>query len=869
MKAPTHGRSWAVPISAFVVLFMLAAGLPLVGLPPALPGSNDLKTAQAAKAAPVLPPTWTSAAAQLQRDRPDLSPLDAAEILTAIFPSLANASYSVGAWTAAAEAMSAALNGSYNTAVQPFDAFAATAVGVGGGEVGGLLIAACAAGLVSFGLGCVVGIAIVALAAVVSYILGQDAVNALANAAARNQELALMKAAERQFNQQADADSTALSALNLTVYALGYEAAASALTQLGNASFNGALDAVQSGIASQLSAYSVFAMYELGQVQSDLMTDSNVAEGSTNTLGTFCPTVNSASPLGSAGTTTLVFPNGAAATCPQSSPSTFTFDNGTIYPTTEFVAGSLSAGVCSNPESVYFTPSDSIYVTDVTDSSWALTLIPVGQDGHGWLNYSGSGHFGGVTAPAGSGYGYGYVLCSTDAHATDVYIAGGFPIDNAADNAAKAAGPNFIMLDKRTSTISILSDTYILPNAAGSAQYSVNVLGGINGSGTRAVENHLFDYPYAILNLAEAEAQAYWTFLRLLGYTSASSVPYNCLILTPNIALPPSATQAALSNGVNGTALLTLYYLTLIEIGKSYNVNATLNSTTFCGKHINPSVLLGSNFTLPFGTYGMGYVYVPHATHTSSGTSTQLWSNPNSWNLSGLVFISPIAESLTVSLNHSWLLPENNVVQILVEPLLTTNGTTSPALVNRYGPEGCFNKNATSCYTSGYDLNISSFVVGNSTVPYNGSAFPTGADPHVTNGSRPAVYLTTCFVATGSSAYNNPTYHVTKTTTCQFNVTSFVSVVTNWGCGLNVSAIASGDCGIGGGVLISLGACGLNLPLIGPFVGSIANTLSAIPFIGPYACGIAEFVVVFLLALVVIVVAYVVFRTIPDAFKEQ
>ena len=334
-----------------------------------------------------------------------------------------------------------------------------TAIAVGGL---GIVAAVClVTGVESLGLGCVAAFVVVGLIIAIdnflcplSNVFGSSwgcssAQQDLEQAAIGTEQLIVSKFGEAE-NIQAIADTNLLNTFNLTYNALGYEAAAAALNQLPNGTFNQQLDLAQSGVAQQLAS----EFWAASEIQAGIFAtaagDSNYYDAAGNTIGYFCSTYFGTS-------ATITAPAGGSCTYSSAatSPSQFSLLGGSFFGSTDaggFVPGKISALAAGNTgmyacptyfiqnqAEVSFTESNSgplagfvlnlfpvfYNLTTLGNASTGLpgevniTVTAAGQGGQPWGSFLGSsGHWlGNVTLslPIGGQNGMAYYVCITSA----------------------------------------------------------------------------------------------------------------------------------------------------------------------------------------------------------------------------------------------------------------------------------------------------------------------------------------------------------------------------------------------------------------------------------------------------------------------
>lgn len=790
-----------VPVSVGLCLILALSALPILGTSP--PGTSAISASAtpAKTASPVTPIPGSAIARAVAATDPDLAALAAK----------APASVWSNAWAQVVAAHQRA-NG----------------VHVDGGNSGTLIVGGAAvvaatvcfvAGVETVGLACLAAVVAVGVIALYEFFFGSDAASQLAASAANLGKRMVLDGAY-EFNLQANATVNVLNALNLTANALGYEAAAGALSQLPNSSFNGPLDLVQSGIADQLASEMWANGESAASIYGNLVNGFDVEEGSSDSSGFTCPLSDNGGFLNSGTVSGFQAPGTGTPICPQSSPASFTFPYGAEYPTAEgYAMGAVTSGNCGGPP-VYLNPGMPMFVAKTGGSPTNLTAIfqPVSGSNH-WFNVT-AGAVHEIVNFTFAGKEQGYRVCDATSGAV-LYPEWSFPLNGIAEGGVDTAPFNLIFVSSGGSSNEFGNGTAIISQgcpqketSGGSFDVGANEFGGPPTCAHGVPGDQTFGrWLWAIASSAEVVGQTYWTFLRALGYTSISQVPANCIIPTPSQLLPPTIPVSDLSS-LNVSTLLTVYYATLFGLGKTFNATNALTVSNFCGKHVTWNQ---GNSTLGFGTYAYGFVYVPGAANASDGHTAQVFGTPSTWNLSGRIYIAPAVASMLVSLNQTWVLGEHNPAILFVVPF--TNGTAgrSGVQVNIHGPTQCLSATQkTGCNTTAGSMLVTGFVAGNSTNK-NGSAFPTSVDSGA--GAGVAVFLTFCAVAQAGSASLSPTF-VSSPGVCLFGHSTLNATATQWGCG----AVIGANCNSGVGPILAGGnACGQSFPIWAQLVTTFAS----------------------------------------------
>ncbi len=765
------------------------------------------------------------------------------------------------------------------------------------GIFGGLLIAVAVVcsvvtigACIPFAIGVIVGLAIVAFLLGGSTDAGQAAGSA--SALGLTYQVGLHEVLSLAYNQT----RFGLSAMNGTDIMLSYQAAAQAITQLGNSTFNPELALAQSPVASELAQ--AMAQMENPLLNALPLTWSQFEkyEGTLDSLGHNCPIqaefVNATNPgLGY----NFPFP-GDGLSCPQTTPGTLSQPTGFVSMGPVYQPGSLSlsgAPTSSCPE-VWVQENSgtrtgmnfTFWSTYATSSTLSLKLFPV------WGDYSGSGPWPGVqtyTATAGSRWSSqtlgnktgGYFVCSPNAgplHGTNITLVQ-FPMAFALDNNSAtnlSANQTPVLLFYPTTsfkgydgsfverTISagtlwfLLSKSTCVGSLSPSSCVDLRTGAFANGFGSdsrgsvydnRSVYNNTGKWLWNLGAFASSAARADYIYLRSLmaanGW-SPDQIPAGCKDLSPSQVIPPTFNASALSR-LNASSLLTIYYAYLQQIHTVYSNSTALGPTTFCGTHPNGNL---TNLFVTFGTFGYGYVYVPGATHNSNGTGTQSFGSPITWNESGVIIVSPTATNLSPKIGKTWLLGASNPSTIFIQPFLSgtfyNNTNQTPQFVNVSGPSWCI-AHTTGCSHNPTRFTISPLVVGNSTNSA-GSPWPNAA------GSSPgySVYLTACF-----SINSNGTYRLISGTndTCPFTVTTINATLSKLSCYAQVNP----DCAPNTGAVLvnNLINCSNGIPVLSDIINGISGfvgpVISKIPYIGTgLTCAISDVLGVVFVGLVII-----------------
>lgn len=715
-------------------------------------------------------------------------------------------------------------------------------------------------GILSAGLICVGALAAVGLAAAIAYFFGSEAGGqALAGTAAKGLAQKFINDTSALATVQANAIWELAATFNLTRNALAYEAASAALGQLGNGSFNVPQDLVASRVAQQAGTIGWEDQTELSQIVGSLYNSFTFYEGTSNTLGQYCNVYVGTTNLGgSSQTPPIQSPDDASAhgeACPTTLPSSLDFPWGTFFTVWEYqpTATSTSPVTCSG-EPMYLTTGDVMLADSPAHSNWTAQFE--NQQTFKWTNVSVPSHGLEFNFTGGAG---AYTYCVPTVGVTDgaIFPQFSFPLSSAAESAAltaNGAGVQYWISNGASGDLygagsaDLLNGCYVTGSPA-IDEMSIYNDGPASATGCAAhgagIQENLVKDLWGPVSYAGTIATAYWAFLRGQGYTSASQVPSNCIIPTPDAAIPPNVPVSQLTTA-NATQVEQLYITYLDGLARTFNSSvsgANLSSFQFCGKHVT---LNSASFAMPFGTYAYGYLYNPNSTKNQTG-ATQVYGTPATWNLSGVFWLGPSLAPEKITLNSTWLLPEHNPNVAYFTPFTKVTAVGGQVKITGNGPTACLSPTVVAkgyCNTTLFLTVPIGWLVGNST-NLNGSAYPPAGDS--TFGAGFAVYLTACFVANAASFAAAPTYY-SQPSACQFNVSLISSYIGGIGCGSTVTL----NCGGGGPILVGATACGQTIPIWASVVTAVASVTGT----SALGCLVAEIVAGLLLFAISIVVAY-------------
>lgn len=223
---------------------------------------------------------------------------------------------------------------------------------------------------------------------------------------------------------------------------------------------------------------------------------------------------------------------------------------------------------------------------------------------------------------------------------------------------------------------------------------------------------------------AAENAEAYWAFLRTIGYTNAQQVPAGCIVPAPYLTMPSPVANLNLT--LNQTEEL---YLSFLQ-GLGHFYNASLNETDFCGTQSTHRFSIGG---APWGNLfinATGAVYLTNGTTPTNEFGKSLpsehFNNISSWALTGQqLVLMPTLSTATIPVGVRWAVPAKNPIEVFAVQAgwnlwLTGNGT---GLTNNTGPckvgSGAFCPEVTPIATllPGDAIYLTSCTVSNAATP--------------------------------------------------------------------------------------------------------------------------------------------------------
>jgi hypothetical protein len=299
----------------------------------------------------------------------------------------------------------------------------------------------------SAGTSCIAGVTTFGLITLVGYFLGSQNVGGVGSGSAFNAARLMAYDLVETLKTQSDAVGTELTALNTTYNAFGYEAAAAALSQLGNATYSAPLDLAESGIAGQLASIDWADGQEIAQALTVTAANFNLIEGASDTLGTSCALSSYPSFVGNGSSAGSFEAPAIGASCPTTTPSHPAYDYGGIYSSLPYTPGGVlkasGAWSASGCPAVYVGGGTGVTAQySSSNASLVLTFIPVA--GGTSINLTlgqPSKQLSNVSFPGGSG---AYWVCSPNGSGKGLiaYLSYSFPLNYAGLGGAGALDAN-------------------------------------------------------------------------------------------------------------------------------------------------------------------------------------------------------------------------------------------------------------------------------------------------------------------------------------------------------------------------------------------------------------------------------------------
>ena len=743
-------------------------------------------------------------------------------------------------------------------------------------ELGGLTVAALVcvtAGVETVGLACLAALTAVAIIVIaVNFICGISNLVGLnwgcstppGAAAAQGVGDLILSQVGFDANVQEQALSNELQDLNDTVGALSYSAANAALFQLPNGTFNGPLDAAQSGVAEALASVFYADGEAVASIEVRALASMNYYEYQGDTSGYTCAL------SGPQGYTTAPVNVGS---CGSATPGDIAAADTVIYPTWEL----NSIGIAPTSGNEYWLLSGSTVQISLATAGvpGVLTLAPV--SGGPWYNITFLPSLvtdmavtnATLTLPNAGPNGMGYHVFSATSTVSAFYSNYLMPLNNAS-MPSSVYYPYLLAMTPESpttageppNTINTPTSNNVVITGSGTEQ---SLFGGNDYTANSVVSQEpaqldLGLYLMFIQSVTVSEGQAYWAFLHYsLGYTAVSQIPLACLIPNPAQLIPPNIPLSELET-MTPEQILNLYQSEIRALG--YTFEGQYLNLTVCGQHVVPDP---GNTSLGLGIYGYGYIYVAGAADNSNGTTAQVFGQPDTWNYSGAIELFPTVASLAaIPVNHTFIFGANNVVTALVSPFVKNVSNT--VVVNATGPTYCsVHGGAYGCAQDSLTQMYLSNIVGNSSSNggVTGSVYPTGK----TAGAGEAVFFTECFSAVAGSPAFAPTFATNQS--CLFGEQRINNTYTPCPSGDNavikyVGGIAIQGCETPTGppILVGSATCGIG-GILGTIVGDVATVFQI--FGNTIACDIAWVV----LLIVGIVLVYAVVRVIVSATRRR
>lgn len=328
---------------------------------------------------------------------------------------------------------------------------------------------------------------------------------------------------------------------------------------------------------------------------------------------------------------------------------------------------------------------------------------------------------------------------------------------------------------------------------------------------------------------AALNGEAYWSFLKSLGYNSPNQIPADCLVPAPYTALP--ASYSSQTANMSETQLEAYYLGVLQAEGRFYN--SSLSGTQFCGTGATKQFQIGSSNFGNLFVNATGSVYLNNGTGPVNGNGTALpsqkYGNISTWTVhNSQLFLMPELGSIGIPVGKVWNVPVNDPVQVFA--------TTTGQLLTLYGNGTCVDTKSIPCAsvqwgTSGParspNASYSCSVPGNSCYDTPGAS----------------IYLTACSVGG------------TPSSTCSVQVQTVNETLANYSCGASCTPYVSQP---------SSGGFSFGNPLSG-----LTNWLASLFGGGALAQALAGFVTVLLVLAAIGIAVYAVFVFVDNERKTR
>jgi hypothetical protein len=714
-------------------------------------------------------------------------------------------------------------------------------------------------GVESLGTACLAAVAAVAFMTAIAYFLGWGSASCSScsqSAVAMGEDIILN--AYQKDGLVENSLTSELSTMNATQNALDYEASAAAIAQLPDSTFNvpealgyggnATTAALTTSVGSQLAAIGFGYGAQLSQIEATTIDQFEITLGSpTGFNGYGCPvTIDTVS--AGAETTGGTGAGACGATTIDNSYNAWGIING-------YYGVEVNGGSCSNAYA-YIQGGTPVQLFKSGTSQLTAYNLNTGT----WENQSAT-DYNSTTFSSGA---WDFNVSGSGSDSWALYLEDGMPLAGSeiSGSCAGQTGEQVFYLGS-TAEGSSYPYTSVGPvgfGGAGGVATSIDETPAVGGltyydlGGRTTASAYIYKYLYTLAYNAGTTANAYWTFLHLLGiYSSSELASYDggkCEIPTPNELVPSNIPPSELATA-NASQMLNLFLTELYALGYDFSgANFSLSSSTFCGHGIPKPI---ANTSIGFAVYGLGYIYRPSLIQNSNGTANQVFADPETWNASGEIFLAPSLYDMKPSVNSTWLLPSAQTVWAYVIPLVSNATTSGYDHVVADGPTACVTARV-GCQV----LNSAAFVTtltGNST-QLGGNSYAGGLPSNRTAGN--SVYFTACYDVTPASVFNDPVY---SNGPCDFNVSVFVG--------------AAGPCGFYGGVVTQSGAscngpappsppspsgtCGGNIVFLSTIVNGLASAFGSLFGFG---CALAWLVGLVIVVVVLAVIVYIIIASV-------
>ncbi|MGC2359232.1 MAG: hypothetical protein WA691_02870 [Thermoplasmata archaeon] len=531
------------------------------------------------------------------------------------------------------------------------------AVGLGGCVLGAAI--GSFGGPIGAGLGCVAGAAV----GILAFNFGIASANNQADAALNefnNWSQAQVSMANNEWAEVETSYENLASALNFSEAGFQRMADNAALLQLGNSTFNLALDEAQSGLAAQ------FGTILQSYVGATLRPYQLVAQWSDAQLTGNGP-----------------FTSGYQAECPNCSD---------LSSTARFTGPNIGGAWVGEDANVYwnetvYIPPGTTYLVGIGSTN-PIEIHPV--LGKGWTSIT-STEYNGISGLVNLSYSFvgGLYQISAPEGQVGFWVPGGsFPANGVGadisgwERSYQGSPVGFIgaVGSSLVNYGSVYGPSVILCVVEGDQCIHSGGTGATsNGAYTGAAGSNLPNWFGTLEYEAAQNGEADWQFLRSIGYTSESQVAPDCIVPAPWQVLPADLNLGEL----NESQLESLYLAWLNGEAKFYNTS--LSGTSFCGTQATRQFTLNNTIWGNLLVNATGYVYLNNGTSPinvdGNALPSEQYGNHSTWALvKAQLLLMPTLHTVSIPVGMNWAIPSSDPMDVYaIQPgdylTLVGNGT--------------------------------------------------------------------------------------------------------------------------------------------------------------------------------------------------